>query len=474
MIAVATLVQAALDQGRRRRRPRRRAAATTPPRRSAGSRWALTALGLWLGVGLPLAHSLARGGGWMSWFRTTTLPSLRGALAAGEAAREPSGAGRAVRRLDALARPGDRRARPSPTCATRPAAGRWSRCGGRPARPRWRSRTTATSSDPQRGHRHRRCRSGPGARTGRRHRRRARPPSTGVAGRGRRRRARATTCRGRRRWATRPTTATRACADSDPARTAFAPLPTSEDEAVRAAPRARRRADDAVRARAGRRGSRVRRACGSCRRRRSATSTTPALGAAADLALLLGLGAASRLRTSTRHARPDLRAGARRPSPGRSAPSTRCSATGTSTTAGSTSGGRSSPAAPRAEDAPPRPPTLVEGERVAARAGLGAAVAGVAARRQRHRRRTPSAAVVAPYTPTVRTRRRRDVPADERPAHRRHPLPPRPARLSAWATPSRNPPDEPEPAPRARARADPDVGRPAGLAASRRWTRRWR
>jgi hypothetical protein len=51
----------------------------------------LTGLGTWLGVGLPLAHSLARGGGWMSWFRTTGASSLTGALAALDAGRQPSG-----------------------------------------------------------------------------------------------------------------------------------------------------------------------------------------------------------------------------------------------------------------------------------------------------------------------------------------------------------------------------------------------
>ena len=43
---------------------------------------ALTSLGLWLGLGLPLAHTLAQGGGWMSWFAGDQLPTLRGALAA--------------------------------------------------------------------------------------------------------------------------------------------------------------------------------------------------------------------------------------------------------------------------------------------------------------------------------------------------------------------------------------------------------
>lgn len=43
---------------------------------------ALTALGLWLGLGLPLAKALAGGGGWLSWFATDRLPSVRGALAA--------------------------------------------------------------------------------------------------------------------------------------------------------------------------------------------------------------------------------------------------------------------------------------------------------------------------------------------------------------------------------------------------------
>ena len=51
----------------------------------------LAGLGLWLGVGLPLAHSLARGGGWMSWFRTIDTPSLTGAIGAVTGAQEPSG-----------------------------------------------------------------------------------------------------------------------------------------------------------------------------------------------------------------------------------------------------------------------------------------------------------------------------------------------------------------------------------------------
>jgi hypothetical protein len=37
-------------------------------------------VGLWLGLGLPLAKALSRGGGWMSWFVTDDLPSLRGAI----------------------------------------------------------------------------------------------------------------------------------------------------------------------------------------------------------------------------------------------------------------------------------------------------------------------------------------------------------------------------------------------------------
>jgi hypothetical protein len=41
----------------------------------------VTAVGLWLGAGLPVAKALSRGGGWMSWFTTDDLPSLRGALA---------------------------------------------------------------------------------------------------------------------------------------------------------------------------------------------------------------------------------------------------------------------------------------------------------------------------------------------------------------------------------------------------------
>ena len=45
----------------------------------------LTSVGLWLGLGLPLAKALARGGGWMSWFATDDLPSLRGGLGAGRA-----------------------------------------------------------------------------------------------------------------------------------------------------------------------------------------------------------------------------------------------------------------------------------------------------------------------------------------------------------------------------------------------------
>jgi hypothetical protein len=52
---------------------------------------ALTGLGTWLGVGLPLAHSLARGGGWTSWFRTIDGPSLTGTVSAVGGAREPSG-----------------------------------------------------------------------------------------------------------------------------------------------------------------------------------------------------------------------------------------------------------------------------------------------------------------------------------------------------------------------------------------------
>jgi hypothetical protein len=53
----------------------------------------LTALGTVLGVGLPLAHSLAQGGGWMSWFRTTSPPSLTGPVMAGGVTvrGEPSG-----------------------------------------------------------------------------------------------------------------------------------------------------------------------------------------------------------------------------------------------------------------------------------------------------------------------------------------------------------------------------------------------
>jgi hypothetical protein len=51
----------------------------------------LTSLGTWLGIGLPLARSLARGGGWLSWFRTTPAVSLSGTLAALDGAREPSG-----------------------------------------------------------------------------------------------------------------------------------------------------------------------------------------------------------------------------------------------------------------------------------------------------------------------------------------------------------------------------------------------
>ena len=42
---------------------------------------AVTALGLWLGLGLPLAHALSTGGGWQSWFATDRLPSVRGSLA---------------------------------------------------------------------------------------------------------------------------------------------------------------------------------------------------------------------------------------------------------------------------------------------------------------------------------------------------------------------------------------------------------
>jgi hypothetical protein len=42
---------------------------------------ALTGLGLWLGVGLPVASALSNGGGWLSWFAGDQLPSLRGALA---------------------------------------------------------------------------------------------------------------------------------------------------------------------------------------------------------------------------------------------------------------------------------------------------------------------------------------------------------------------------------------------------------
>ncbi|HEY5981718.1 MAG TPA: hypothetical protein VIT41_18990 [Microlunatus sp.] len=42
---------------------------------------AVTALGLWLGLGLPLARALANGGGWLSWFATDRLPSVRGSLA---------------------------------------------------------------------------------------------------------------------------------------------------------------------------------------------------------------------------------------------------------------------------------------------------------------------------------------------------------------------------------------------------------
>ena len=43
--------------------------------------WALVTLGLWLGAGLPIANALSNGGGWMSWFATDELPTLRGALA---------------------------------------------------------------------------------------------------------------------------------------------------------------------------------------------------------------------------------------------------------------------------------------------------------------------------------------------------------------------------------------------------------
>ena len=43
--------------------------------------WAVTTLGLWLGAGLPVAAALARGGGWMSWFHADGRPSWRGALA---------------------------------------------------------------------------------------------------------------------------------------------------------------------------------------------------------------------------------------------------------------------------------------------------------------------------------------------------------------------------------------------------------
>jgi hypothetical protein len=57
----------------------------------AGVTLGLTGLGTWLGVGVPLAHALARGGGWMSWFRTTPALSVPGAIAAVEATGEPSG-----------------------------------------------------------------------------------------------------------------------------------------------------------------------------------------------------------------------------------------------------------------------------------------------------------------------------------------------------------------------------------------------
>ena len=44
---------------------------------------AVTAVALWLIAGLTMAHGLAKGGGWLSWFATDRLPSLRGALADG-------------------------------------------------------------------------------------------------------------------------------------------------------------------------------------------------------------------------------------------------------------------------------------------------------------------------------------------------------------------------------------------------------
>ena len=106
----------------------------------------VTAVGLWLGAGLPVAKALSTGGGWMSWFATDDLPSLRGALAGDGNRADTLDGGRRVRRLDAVVRPGDGGAGPGrPALPDRRSAAGQGVAGDR-ARPSWRSPRGAPSS----------------------------------------------------------------------------------------------------------------------------------------------------------------------------------------------------------------------------------------------------------------------------------------------------------------------------------------
>jgi hypothetical protein len=91
ILALTTVIQGSLIKGMVALGKTGPAGSDRTAKALGGTTLALTGLGTWLGVGIPLARVLARGGGWTSWFRTIDGPSLAGTLAAVEGAREPSG-----------------------------------------------------------------------------------------------------------------------------------------------------------------------------------------------------------------------------------------------------------------------------------------------------------------------------------------------------------------------------------------------
>jgi len=86
MVTIAALVQAALTKAIVA------AAGDDGADVASWTTWAVTTVGLWLGAGLPIAFALAKGGGWLSWFFRNPPDSIAAAAALVDQRAEPTAA----------------------------------------------------------------------------------------------------------------------------------------------------------------------------------------------------------------------------------------------------------------------------------------------------------------------------------------------------------------------------------------------